>query len=139
MQTIQCIDFNENENFAEHQVVKGPQTKSFVLEFTDKTKIRFYMKVQVTSDDDNPAPRLCFSNEDPSCKTRQQLVKNPNGKVAVIWLRREEFINEGQELYILVECATNECSYTIRFEGAQRPSFAPNFVYSYLVNSYNSK
>ena len=42
---------------------------------TDISKIQFYMKVQVTSDDDNPAPRICFSPDDQSCKSRQQLVK----------------------------------------------------------------
>ena len=41
MQTIQCIDFNENENFAEHQVVKGSQKEYFLLEFTDNLKSVF--------------------------------------------------------------------------------------------------
>ena len=137
-QAAEWIDYYGNENFVEFPVVKGPQKKTFGLDIkTDISKIQFYMKVQVTSDDDNPAPRICFSPDDQSCKSRQQLVKNPTGKVVVMWLKREEFNKEDQELYILVECATDECSYTIRFEGAQQPSFEPNFVYSYLVNSYN--
>ena len=139
-QTVDWLLYKVNENYVEQKETNAPLKKVFGLEFQDEmSRLQFYMKVQVTSEDDNPAPRLCFSSTDQSCSPREQLVKNPNDKVAVMWLRREEFFKDDQELYVGVQTAKEGCSYTIRFEGAQQPSFPPNFVYSYVVNANNKE
>ena len=54
-----------------------------------------------------------------------------------MWLKREEFNKNEDEFYIRVECEKQTCSYTLTVSGEQYPTFSPNFVYSYLVNSYN--
>ena len=114
------------------------KSQSFFVDFSKKpTDIPFYIKVQVTSNDDNPAPLLFFSNTDPSCKTRDQIVKNPNGKSAFFWVKREQFEKSDEYLYIMAECEAYNCLYTIRVEGDQSAVFGPNFIYSYLVTSYN--
>ena len=139
-QTVEWLEFKVIDNYVEKKETNAPLKKLYGVDFkNDLSKIQFYMKVQVTSNDDNPAPRLCFSSTDQNCSPRDQLVKNPNDKVAIMWLKREEFNKDDQELYVAVQSATEGSSYTIRFEGAQQPSFGPNFVYSYVVNSYNKE
>ena len=116
-------------------------TRSFGIDFGygDLSKIPFYFKIEVTSDDSNPAPRLCFSNKDKNCDSKNQLVKNPNGKTAVIWIKRDEINKNDQEFYIRVECAKDNCAYKLFLQGDQYPTFRPNFVYSYLVGDYNKE
>ena len=123
--------------YAENNMVKAEKRCSFGLVFGEKSPIPFYIKVEVNSTDTNPAPLLCFSNNDESCQMRNQLVKNPNGRTEVIWIKKEEISGNDQILYIMVECLNEPCSYNIRFSGDQSAAFEPNFVYSYLVNSYN--
>ena len=137
-QSVEWLNYDFVNGFVEKKETSAPQKKSYGIDFQGETgKIQFYMKIEVTSDDDNPAPLLCFSSNDQNCKGREQLAKNAVGKSAVLWLKREEFNKDDQELFILVECAKSDCKYTLRVEGFPQPTFSPNFVYSYVVNSYN--
>ena len=121
-------------------MTSSPKKQSFAVDFTSQPdQIPFYIKVQVTSDDTNPAPLLCFSKTDSNCKDREQLVKNPNDKSTFFWVRREQFDGYDQELYITAECVEEGCEYTITVEGSQIAIFEPNFVYSYLVATYNKE
>ena len=132
------IDYNFSTNTAKRS---DRGTRSFGVDFgyNDLSRIPFYFKVEVTADDDGPAPLLCFSSTDLNCDKRDHLVKNPTGKTALLWLKREEFNKENQELYIKVTCAVDNCPYTINIQGEQVPVFPPNFVYSYLVGDYNKE
>ena len=65
------------------------------------------------------------------------MVKNPVGKSTFMWLRREQYEKDGQELYVLAVCPSDKCSYTIKFTGDQAASLPSNYVYSYLVTSNN--
>ena len=116
-------------------------TRSFGVDFgyNDLSKLPFYFKIEVSSEDDNPAPLLCFSNTDFNCEKRDHLVKNPNGKTTLLWLKREEFNKQDQELYLRIICAIDNCPYTINIQGEQYPVFPANFVYSYLVGDYNKE
>jgi hypothetical protein len=134
--TIEWLYYNFYTNTCS---TKGTKTQNFGVDFEngDMTKLPFYFKIEVTSEDNSPAPLLCFSTTDQNCHARNQLVKNANGKTAVIWLKREEFNKKDDEFYIYVTCEKDSCSYTLTVTGDQYPTFSPNFVYSYLVNSYN--
>ena len=123
------------------EVYDGPdQKRTFALDFGDgKKNIPYYIKVEVFSTDSNPAPLMCFSNSDQNCLEREQLVKNPNGNSTLMWIKREQFEREDQELYVVIECAEAGCKYKLRFTGDQAASFEPNFVYSYLVGSNNKE
>ncbi len=77
-------------NFASNSCnAKGTKTQNYAVTFEegDITRIPFYFKVEVTSEDTSPAPLLCFSTTDQNCRTRNQLVKNAVGKTAVMWLK----------------------------------------------------
>ena len=132
------IIYDFTDGYTEKQVSSSNYKKgNFSVEFPgDLSRIPLYIKVQVTSDDNNPAPQVCFSNSDPKCLTRDLLVKNPNDKMALLWLKREHFENQNK-FYITVETENIGCSYTIRIEGDQIAILKPNFSYSYLVS--NSK
>ena len=110
---------------------------TFIVEFGDDGKIPYYLKVEVTSMDDNPAPLLCFSSTDSTCTNKELLMKNPNEKSVFMWVKREQFEREDQELNINVRCAEAGCKYKVKVTGDQSAVFEPNFVYSYLVSSTN--
>jgi hypothetical protein len=114
-------------------------TKTFACEFSESKNIPYYVKIEVNSTDDNPAPLLCFSNDDETCSSRENLAKNAAGKSVFIWVKREQFMDDKKELYAKVECAVDNCKYIIRFTGDQSASFRPNFIYSYLVTSANKE
>ena len=80
---VQWIYYDDKYGFVEKNIINADKRCSFAVEFGTKS-IPFYIKVEVNSTDINPAPLLCFSNDDQSCQKRNQLVKNPNGKTAVL-------------------------------------------------------
>ena len=129
-------------NFAQIKATKSNKIKSYGVDFgitdlTDLSKLPSYFKIQVTSDDSSPAPFLCFSNIEWNCENRNQISKNPNEKTTFIWVKREEFSENYQDLFIYIECEKDICDYTLTIEGFQIPTFSPNFVYSYLVGKNN--
>ena len=113
--------------------------QSFEVTFKENFE-KNYLKIEVTSSDENQAPILCFSNSDESCKDRKQLVKNPNDKNVIMWLKKEEFQKEDNDkLYIIIQCQTEKCNYVIDLIGEDVIKFGPNFVYSYLVGENNKE
>ena len=131
------LKYDFSQGYVEQEYTENAKATTFVCEFGESKNIPYYIKIEVNSTDNNPAPLLCFSNNDESCSTRENLAKNPAGNSVVLWVRREQFMDEDKELYARVECAESTCSYKIRFTGDQSASFRPNFVYSYLVTSAN--
>ena len=127
------IDYDFSQGYVEEEYNGNEKAETFVLGFGESKSIPYYIKVEVTSTDNNPAPLLCFSSTDQTCTQKDNVVKNPNGKSVLLWVKREQFEKEDQELYAYVECAEAGCRYKIRFTGDQSASFPPNFVYSYLV------
>ena len=142
---LDWLYYDFSTNSVKRNIKKGDRIQNYAVTFEgedgkgDISKIPFYFKIEVTSDDDNPAPTICFSTTDQNCRAREQLVKNPSGKTAVMWLRREEFNKDEDEFYIHIECSKEECDYTLSVVGDQYPTFGPNFVYSYLVGAYNKE
>ena len=134
------IKYNYETNYVEKIIQNANKRQTYGIEFPEESKqIPYYIKVEVTSNDNNPAPLLCFSSEDQDCYQREQLVKNPNDKTTLLWLKREQFEKEEQKLYINIECENDGCNYTLKFKGEQTASFGPNFVYSYLVGNFNKE
>ena len=133
------VYYDYDKPYTEVTHESGEKKMSYALEFGEGKNIPYYIKVEVISTDNNPAPLLCFSSNDENCLEREQLVKNPNNETALMWIKREQFEKDEQELYAVVECADQGCKYKIRFTGDQSASFEPNFVYSYLVGTNNKE
>ena len=131
---LKTLDFNFETNSVS---TKETEAQTFRVLFEDKTKISNYIEVEAFSEDDSPAPLLCFSTSDPNCISREQMVKNASGKNAVMWLKKDEFYEN--ELYINVKCEKENCSYNLTIKGDNYATFGPNFVYSYLVGTNNTE
>ena len=133
------VYYDFSQGYIEENYNGNEKAQTFGLEFGESKNIPYYIKVEVTSTDDNPAPLLCFSSSDQNCIEKENIVKNPNGKSVLLWVRREQFEKDNQDLYARVECENAGCKYKIRFTGDQSASFEPNFVYSYLVGTANKE
>ncbi len=84
---LKTLDFNFETNSVS---TKETEAQTFRVLFEDKTKISNYIEVEAFSEDDSPAPLLCFSTSDPNCISREQMVKNASGKNAVMGLIIDE-------------------------------------------------
>ena len=100
--------------------------------------VELYIKVEVipAQQSDQP-PLICFSTRDLECKEREQLIKSAQGNSVILWVKKDEISDPGQELYIMVETEKEANKYTIKFKGYDNPVFGPNFSYSFLVGKYN--
>ena len=135
---IEIIKYNFQDNYSEKTIDYSTKKQSFKVDFSENpAQIPLYLKIIATSNDNNPAPLLYFSNTDPNCNEREQLVKNPNEKSVFFWVKKEEFERQEQELYFMVECEKAGCAYTVSVEGDQHAIFGPNFSYSYLITANN--
>ena len=127
---------NETQVYPEENV---DQIQAFEIIFKENFE-KDYMKVKVNSSDENSAPLLCFSNSDENCYDKKQLIKNPNEKSVIMWLKKEEFQKEeNDKFYIIIQCKSEHCNYSIELTGEDVIKFGPNFVYSYLIGENNKE
>ena len=133
------INYDDKKVFTEYEVENSKQNQRFQVNFETSASIRFYMKIELTVTGDYPTPILCFSATDSNCDEREQIVKNPNEKSVVMWLKREQFLGEEKNLYLKVICDKDGAEYTLRLEGDKSAVFEPNFVYSYYIGAYNKE
>ena len=132
---IQRVDYNPSELSGEYTHNKGSKVQTVELIFSNEREIPYYIKVTVTPEKDIATPLLCFSPTDANCKSDvHTMIKKTDGRSSSIFIRKEEFI--GSQLYVLVTCEENSCSYTLRFEGGQSAEIDANSVFSYVVNSH---
>ena len=142
----QWIVYTKGKGFT-YPEPNAPQQKRFAIEFNDPSNPSYdgplYMKVEVTAPEGKLAPLLCFSHDDPYCESRDILVRNPTGNSVYLWVRKEQFLEENTEPYIVVTCPGNEdtCSYTIKGSdsGSSYMVLEPNTVFSYRVTNKNLK
>ena len=130
------IIWNYKENKVSYHKESEALKKSYGVDF-DKgyDGVDLFIKIEVTPDNSNePTPLLCYSTRDVSCTKKEQLVNNPNGNSAILWIPKEEFKNE--ELIVSVETTKSSINYVLTFQGYDNPIFPPNFVYSYIVGKY---
>ena len=122
---IQRVDYNPSELSGEYTHNKGSKVQTVELIFSNEREIPYYIKVTVTPEKDIATPLLCFSPTDANCKSDvHTMIKKTDGRSSSIFIRKEEFI--GSQLYVLVTCEENSCSYTLRFEGGQSAEIDAN-------------
>ena len=138
-ETVLEIEYDDKHAFTEYEIENSKKNQKLQLKFEKNTKLPFYMKIELTVTGDYPTPIMCFSSTDLNCDEREQIVKNPNDKSVVMWLKREQFSNEDLNLYIKVICEKDGAGYILRFEGSQAALFGPNFVYSYYIGTNNKE
>ena len=133
------IEYDDKKAFTEFEVENSKQNQKLMLKYDKTASFQFYMKIELTVTGNYPTPLLCFSATDLNCDDREQIVKNPNDKSVVMWLKREQFFSEDLNLYIKVMCEKDGAGYILRFEGYQAIQFGPNFIYSYYIGANNKE
>lgn len=134
------INFDIIESKGEVEVEESAQNQKFRVDFSDETKIPFYLKIELTASGNYLTPILCFCPNDANCQDGiEQIVKNPNGNSVVMWIKRDQFEKETQELYLYVKNKNAGSNYSIKIRGDQSAEFGPNFVYSYLIAPKNKE
>ena len=137
-ETIILINFNQTELKADVEVEESVQKQKFLVDFPDETKIPYYLQIELTVTGKYLTPIMCFCPNDANCQDQpEQIVKNPNGNSVVMWVKREQFEKDEQELYIYVINKSPGSNYNIKIRGEQYAEIGPNFVYSYLIASKN--
>ena len=118
------IYYDSSTNSCEKTYNGNDKSHTFLVEF-GAGKIPNHIKIEVNSTDDNMAPVLCFSSRSRTCADKELVVKNPNGKSVFMWVKKEQFEKDDQELHIIVQCAEAGCKYKVRVSGYQSEVVEP--------------
>ena len=131
---IEWLDYNYTTRVVETEINNAKNEKTYVLVFDTEKRMDEYIKVTVTPLRNTITPFVCFSPTDANCnENRQAIARVPDGSPAILLLRKDQFYQGEDEIYIFVKCKEETCNYRIKFEGMNHLEIAPNTIYSYLV------
>ena len=101
------IQYDYNTHTVSYSVTNAIKRQNFRLDFdNDIPRSINYVKVELKADNDIPTPILQFSSTDDNCHDgREQMAKDPNSNLVILWLKVEEF--QDGDLFVLVECLTD--------------------------------
>lgn len=140
------LEYLEGKGFEINESIYEKKTKRYAIKFVSEKSTDYkgpnYLKIEVTVDS-GIAPLLCFSHNDPSCESRDILVRNQNGKSVYFWVKKEQYEDQNDKPYFTVTCAGNEKSCSYKIKGSESEGsfaeFYPDFAYSYLVTNKNKE
>ena len=135
---IDWIEYDYNERKIEKDCLNAKQESKFAITFQDQYRLLEYFKVTVTPLENTITPLVCFSPSDANCNTNRQVISRvADGKPAILLLKKDQFYNGDDELYVNVKCKESTCNYHIKFEDSNAAEIDPNTIYSYLVTKDN--
>ena len=143
--SAETITYNASTKKGELKVDKaGSLETSYTLNIKDSNDVPKYLKVTLTPIGEQETPTLCYSPEDPNCKTnRVVLASRVDKKPVFACIKREEvkIISISANVYTSVTCKEAGCGFTILFEGQDRCQVDANegAVYSYVVTNKNKE
>ena len=133
---IKWAEYSSQSNKAEYSQTDGDREQTIGL--SCDTTLPFYMKVTVVPGQNTITPHLCVSNSDSNCKDdRIAFGSGGVGNSTSVYIKREQIEGDGKELFALVRCEEEKCSYKITFEGGQAAEIDVNTVFSYVVSNEN--
>ena len=128
--------YENGAEYAEYNHDNGPKTQTVGCEF--KGSIPYYIKVLVTPAEGISSPTLCFSPSDANCLSdRQAVAKRTDGKPVALYVKKDQFNNDNEELYVFITCVEDRCSYNVKFIGGQSAEIEPNTIFSYVITNDN--
>ena len=134
---VNWVYYDSNTRSVEYIHAKKGKTATIALDFQDST-IPYYVRVTAKPTGDSSTPLICFSPKSITCQdNRVVLSKSVDKNPAILFVRREEFQDQNSELYIYATCQSDDCEYTILFEGRQSAEIDANSIFSYVVTTYN--
>ena len=132
---IEYADYNSVTNKAIYTHTNGDRVQTIELRYDS---IPSYMKVTVTPGENTITPLVCVSNSDSNCKKdRIAFGSHGVGDSTSVYLRREQIDYEDKNLFVLVTCEEEKCSYSVKFEGGEAAEIDVNSVFSYVVSNEN--
>ena len=143
--STETIDYNTSTKKGELKVDRAASLEtSYTLNIKDSNDVPKYLKVTLTPIGEQETPTLCYSPEDPNCKTnRVVLASRVDKKPVFACIKREEvkIISKSANAYTSVTCKEAGCGFTILFEGQDRCQVdaSEGAVYSYVVTSKNKE
>ena len=143
--SAETIDYNTSTKKGELKVdIAASLETSYTLNIKDSNDVPKYLKVTLTPIGEQETPTLCYSPEDPNCKTnRVVLASRVDKKPVFACIKREEvkIISKSANAYTSVTCKEAGCGFTILFEGQDRCQVdaSEGAVYSYVVTSKNKE
>ena len=116
--------------------------QKYKLKFKDKSEIPEYVKIELTSNDNNINKVISISPSQPDGKKdRIQLAQLGSEEKANTWIKNEQIIYE--YFYIVVECQIEEgkrCNYLLEIKGEEYAEInSPNFNYNFYINEDNKE
>ena len=133
---IKWAEYKSSSNKAEYSQIDGE--KQQIIGLVSDVQLPFYIKVKLTPGENTITPHLCVSNTDSNCKdNRIAFGYGVVGGSSSVFIKREQIEADGKELFAVVTCEEEKCSYTITFEGGQAAEIDVNSAFSYVVTSEN--
>ena len=134
---INWIDYDPNTYTVTYEHDRKSDSAIVGVDFKDYL-VPYYMKVTATPEKDSTTPLICFSPTSNSCgDNRIILTRNGDQNPAILFLKREDFSQGQNELYIYAKCQESNCGFSLKFEGAQSAEIDANSIFSYVVTSNN--
>ena len=113
----------------------------YTLKIEDGNDIPKYIKVTLTPKGEQKTPTLCYSSNDPNCKTNRVVLASRVDKKSVIaCVKGNEIQSNSKLLYTTVTCKEAGCGFDILFEGQDRCQVdaSDGTIYSYEVTGANN-
>ena len=132
---IEWAEYKSSTNTAEYTHSNGDRIQTIGLIYDS---LPFYLKITVTPGENTVTPQICVSNSDSNCKDdRIAFGSGGVGDSTSIYLRKEQIDDPDQELFLVVTCEEERCSYKVKYEGGQAAEIDVNSVFSYVVSNDN--
>ena len=118
------------------------KVQKYILKFNDKNEIPDYVKIELTSNDNDVNKVISISPSDFNGKSeRIQLAQLGSYEKVSTWIKKEQLIQEF--FFIVVECQVLEgkrCNYLIDVKGNEYAEInTPNFNYNFYINKDNKE
>ena len=133
---INWVAYDYKTNLGLYEAKRAPKNQAIALDIYNN--IPYYIKVSLIPENGIKTPLLCFSPTDQYCSNdRHAFIRRTDGNPAILFLKREQFMDNYSDLFLYVICEEDFCDYTLKFEGSQVAEIDANSVFSYLVTSNN--
>ena len=98
-----------------------------------------YIKVESKSKISSSRQILYFSPVNDYKNNRQQIGQEPYKNITNMWIKKQQFQNSGENLYLMVECLGNDCDYELNIYGQDYIETNSNFAYRFNIEKNNQE
>ena len=108
---------------------RAPKMRTIGLDFHDWSKAPDHMKLTLTPEKNFLTPILFFCPRDRDCLIeREELVKRTDRSPAILFLKREQYIDLINEIFIHITCLEDICAYSLAYEDSTAAEIEVNSI-----------